>query len=310
MDVNPTNNWLLESPTATIRYQTMRDLLNLPPDHSDCRAAYEAIQTSGAVPAILNHQVDSGRWNYPQHYYTPKYTSTHWSMMLLEELLCDPEEPRFQAAIEFMLSASQPAVEKYQNSGFTCLWGNIIRYCVYGRKLADPRLQYMIDLTAKSLGSEKCKCDWNWQMPCVWGAARSIWGLISIPKTDRSATIDLAIQSGLEFVLENANLIIDNQSSQFEKKTHATWSKLNFPLFYQADVLFILRLLYQEDLLDHPLATKLINWIESKQKPNGRWQGSSPFRQRTYRDLGGPEETSRWVTLQATSILKKARNHA
>ncbi len=313
MDKNPLINWLLESPTASIRYQTMREILDLPADHSDCVAEYKAIQSSGPVPAVLNQQVENGRWKYPQHYYTPKYTSTHWTLMLLEELLCDPEEPRFQAAVEFMLSASQKEFKKYaqdQNSGWTCLWGNIIRYCVYGGKLADPRLQFMIDLTAKSLHSEKCKCDWNWQMPCVWGAARSIWGLISIPETDRSATVDLAIQSGLEFVLENVNLIIENQSSTVEKKTHSVWDKLNFPLFYQADVLFVLRLLYQIDQLDHPLAEKLINWVESKQKPNGRWLGSSPFRQRTYKELGGPEETSRWVTLQATSILKKARNHA
>jgi hypothetical protein len=291
----------------------MRELLDLPSDHSECQSAYEAIQSTGAVPAILNQQVDNGRWKYPQHYYTPKFTSTHWSMMLLEEFLCDPEEPSFQAAVEFMLSATQKEIDKYtqnQNSGFTCLWGNIIRYCVYGGKLADPRLQNMIDLTAKSLLTEKCKCDWNWQMPCVWGAARSIWGLISIPKADRSYTVDQAIQSGLDFVLENVNLIIDNQLSQVEKKTHSIWFKLNFPLFYQADVLFVLRLLYQEEHLDHPLATKLIHWLKLKQKPNGRWQGTSPFRQRTYKELGGPEETSRWVTLQAASILKKARNDA
>ena len=147
-------------------------------------------------------------------------------------------------------------------------------------------------------------------MPCVWGAARSIWGLISIPEADRTTTVDQAIQTGFQFVLENVNLIIESQPSQVEKKTHATWYKLNFPLFYQADVLFVLRLLYQEDTLDHPLATKLIDWLESKQKPNARWPGSSPFRQRTYRELSGPEETSRWVTLQATSILKKARKHA
>ncbi|PKO07101.1 MAG: hypothetical protein CVU41_03265 [Chloroflexi bacterium HGW-Chloroflexi-3] len=310
MDENPFINWLLESPIATIRYQTMRELLNLPSDHSDCQAAYKAIQTTGAVPVILNQQVESGQWKYSQHYYTPKFTSTHWSMMLLEELLCDPFEPRFQAAIEFMLSASQKEVEKYQDRGFTCLWGNIIRYCVYAGKLSDPRLQYMIDLTAKSLHTEKCKCDWNWQMSCVWGAARSIWGLISIPEPDRTATVEQAIQSGLEFVLETANLIIDNQPSNVEKKTHQNWYKLNFPLFYQADVLFVLRLLYQIDYLDHPQAVNLVSWLESKQKPNGRWLGSSPFRQRTYKELGGPEETSRWVTLQAASILKKAKLHA
>lgn len=310
MDENPLIDWLLESPSATIRYKTMRELVDLPSDHSDCQAAYAKIQTTGAVPAILNQQVESGQWKYSQHYYTPKFTSTHWSMMLLEELLCDPNEPRFQAAIDFMLSASQKEVEKYQNRGFNCLWGNIIRYCVYGGKLSDPRLQFMIDLTAKSLLTDKCKCDWNWQMPCVWGAARSIWGLISIPETDRSSLIKDAIQTGLEFVLENGNLIIDNQPSNTEKKTHQNWYKLNFPLFYQADVLFVLNLVNELDQLDHPQAVNLINWLESKQKPNGRWLGSSPFRQRTYKELGGPEETTRWVTLQATSILKKARLNA
>lgn len=307
MEENIIINWLMESPTASIRYKTMRELADLPSNHPDCQAAYAAIQTTGAVPAILNQQVEPGRWKYSQHYYTPKFTSTHWSMMLLEELFCDPDEPRFQAAIEFMLSASQKEVEKYQNRGFTCLWGNIIRYCVYGGKLADPRLQYMIDLTAKSLHSEKCKCDWNWQMPCVWGAARSIWGLISIPKTDRSTQIEDAIQSGLEFVLENVNLIIDKQPSNTEKKTHQNWYKLNFPLFYQADVLFVLSLLNELNQLNHTQAVNLLNWLESKQKPNGRWLGSSPFRQRTYKELGGPEETSRWVTLQSAAILRKAR---
>jgi len=291
----------------------MREILNLPSDHSDCQAAYEAIQTSGAVPAILSQQVQPGRWKYPQHYYTPKYTSTHWSMMLLEEFLCDPEEPRFQAAAEFMLSNTQKITEEYtqtQNTGFTCLFGNIIRYCVYAGKLEDTRLQSMIRLTVNSLHGEKCKCNYNWKKACVWGAARSIWGLISIPERDRSATVDLAIQSRLEFVLENVGLIIDHQPSQVEKKTHAIWFNLNFPLFYQADVLFVLRLLNEVDVLNHPLATKLIIWLESKQKPNGRWQGTSPFRQRTYKELSGPEETSRWVTLQAATILKKASLHA
>jgi len=81
-------------------------------------------------------------------------------------------------------------------------------------------------------------------------------------------------------------------------------------LFYQADVLFVLRLLYELDQLDHPLAAKQLSWLKSRQKSNGHWQGSSPFRQRTYKELGGPEETSRWVSLQAASILKKAGFHA
>lgn len=313
MGENSIIDWLLESPSASIRYKTLRDMIELPANHPDCLEAYKAIQTEGAVPAILNQQVEPGRWNYPLHYYTPKYTSTHWSMMLLEELLCDPEEERFQASVGFMLSSTHKQIEKYslnQNSGFTCLYGNIIRYCIYAGKLVDPRLQAMIDLTAKSLLNEKCSCEWNWQMPCVWGAARSIWGLILIPKSDRSNLIESAIQSGLEFVLENVNLILAKQPNHVEHKTHLIWNRLNFPLFYQADILFVLRLLFELDELNHPLAKNLLTWLRSKQKPDGHWQGTSPFRQRTYKELGDKEETARYISLQAASILKKARNHA
>ncbi len=313
MDKNSNIEWLLESPTATIRYKTLRDLVNLPVEHPDCQATYAAIQSQGVVPEILDQQVEHGHWHYPQHYYTPKFTSTHWSMILLEELLCTPEEPRFQAAIEFMLSATQKDISKYtqnHNSGFTCLFGNIIRYCIYAGKLADPRLQTMIDLTAKSLLNEKCNCEWNWQMPCVWGAARSIWGLILIPQSDRSTLIEEAIQVGMDFVLENVNLIIAKEPNSVEHKTHQSWSRLNFPLFYQADILFVLRLLFELDELHHPLAANLLTWLNSKQKPNGRWQGSSPFRQRTYKELGDKDETARWVSLQAASILKKTNDNA
>jgi hypothetical protein len=81
-------------------------------------------------------------------------------------------------------------------------------------------------------------------------------------------------------------------------------------LFYQADILFVLRLLFELDELNHPMAANLLTWLRSKQKPNERWQGSSPFRQRTYQELGDKVETARWVTLQAASILKKVGFYA
>ncbi len=308
MDESLVINWLLESEIPSIRYKTMLDLLQYSPEHEKCKRTYQEIQSTGPVPSILDRQVEPGQWKLAQHYYGPKYKSTHWSMMLLEELLCSPTEPRFQSAVEFMLSETQKLIREYsdtQNTGFTCLFGNIIRYCVYGGRFGDPRLQAMIDLTANSLFREQCKCDWNWQMPCVWGAARSIWGLISIPLADRSDQVQNAIDHGMNFVLKNVNLIIQNQVPEVEKQTHKTWSKLNFPLFYQADILFVLRLLSEMNEIDHPLAGNLIEWLRSRQKSNGRWQGTSPYRQRTHPEMGNPEETSRWVTLQATSILRK-----
>ena len=78
--------WLLNASTPAIRYQALSDLLNLPEEDHQVIQAKKEIDNSGAVPQILAKQIVPGQWPYLNHYYTPKYTSTHWSLMLLEEL--------------------------------------------------------------------------------------------------------------------------------------------------------------------------------------------------------------------------------
>ncbi len=82
--------------------------------------------------------------------------------------------------------------------------------------------------------------------------------------------------------------------------------KLNFPLFYQTDVLFALRVLDDLGALDRPGAQPALTWLAERRQKNGRWRGSSPFRQRTWRELGGREETDRWVSLQSAQLLQRA----
>ena len=90
---------------------------------------YRNIQSSIFIQQILDQQVIPGQWEYVNHFYTPKYVSTHWSFLLLEELLVDPKEPRFQKAIDFMVGKTHQEIEERlqsSDSGFTCLWGKIL----------------------------------------------------------------------------------------------------------------------------------------------------------------------------------------
>jgi hypothetical protein len=90
-------------------------------------------------------------------------------------------------------------------------------------------------------------------------------------------------------------------------KTSPLWRHLNFPLFYHADRLFVLRTLAELDLLDQPGAQPALDWLASLRSADGRWTGVSPFRQRTWTSLGDEQETWRWVSLQAARVLKAAR---
>jgi hypothetical protein len=83
---------------------------------------------------------------------------------------------------------------------------------------------------------------------------------------------------------------------------HPIWTRLNFPLFYQADVLFCLRVVRDLGALDRPGAQEALDWLDARRQKNGRWRGSSPFRRRTWPHMGGPEETGRWVSVQAAAL--------
>ncbi len=303
-------DWLLEAETPSIRYLTARDLLGLPDDHPQVTLARHAIMTNGIVPAIFAKQTPSGQWANEPSYYSPKYVSTHWSLLLLTELCVDPTDERFQRGIDYMLTATTQSTHrnfKLEGQGFSCLWGNVLRYVLYAGHADDPRTQVLTDYVVKDVMNENCRCRANSNYSCAWGVVRVLWALAAMPERRKRTDIQSAINQALHFLLDSFTLIEANYPIPDNGKIHPIWFKLNFPLFYQTDILFTLRVLAELDALDHPSAAAALDWLEAQRLPNGRWHGDSPFKQRTWRKLGNAEETARWVSLQSAVILQAAK---
>ena len=112
-----------------------------------------------------------------------------------------------------------------------------------------------------------------------------------------------AIDSAIHFLLEQYDPLQGNYPLHESGKVSPLWSRLNFPLFYQADLLLVLRSLAELSRLEAPGAGRVLEWLARRRGPDGRWKGSSPFRQRTWREMGDPEETHRWVSLQAALVV-------
>ncbi len=87
-------------------------------------------------------------------------------------------------------------------------------------------------------------------------------------------------------------------------KVHEIWSHVNFPLFYQADIPFVLHVAAELGALDHPGASPALAWLAALRRDDGVWHGTSPFR--TPRGLWDHGEIDRWVTLHAASVLDAA----
>jgi len=309
MDRHGFTNWLLDASTPSIRYQTMADLLGFPTDEPRLVHARQAILTTGAVPAILSHQTKNGQWHGERSYYTPKYISTHWSMLLLTEYSIDGRNAQFQQGVQHMLDVTTAELCQRLDTkslGFSCFWGNLLRYALHAGMLEDPRVQNDIHYTAVDLQDGPCRCVHNAGSPCAWGGVRGLWGLAAIPKAQRTPEANEAIARALEFLLASFRLSDANYPIPNNAAVNPIWFALNFPLFYQVDILFTLRVLDELELLDHPGARAALDWLEQRLGRNGHWPGGSPFRQRIWRELGDRADTDRWVSLQAALILKHA----
>jgi hypothetical protein len=295
--------------TPTIRYRALTDLLHLSQEDEQVTALRQAIMQEGPVPAILARQTETGQWAGEQSYYTPKYVSTHWSLMLLTELAVDGRDPRFQQGVDYMLETTAESLKdrlETDRMGFSCFWGNALRYAHRAGKLEDPRVAQIIHYASRDINEGHCRCEHNWHFACAWGVVRTLWGLAAIPKKQRSPAVNRAIETGITFLLDTFQLIEANYPTSDQGKVHPLWFKLNFPLFYQVDILFTLRILAELEVLDHPGAQPALDWLEGRRGRNGRWRGSSPYRGRTWSELGDRSETDRWVSWQAAAILKQA----
>lgn len=300
--------WLTSTRIPSIRYLTLRELLHHPPDSPEVVAAKSSIMNIGPVPEMLSQQTAAGHWSGEHSYYTPKYTSTHWSMMLLAELHADGHDARIQQGVSYMLDHTHEALSNCREGEvfhWTCLWGKMVRYAIVFGYQHDERVQELIPLLAESITNNACLCRYNGKIACAWGVVDSLWALAAIPEKDRSPQVNAAIKTGLKFLLQDYNLTQANYPNP-ANKVHPIWFNLNFPVFYQSDILFTLRMLMALNALDSGEVIPALDWLEAKRGENEHWRGSSPFRARTWRSIADKDEVHRWVSLYSALILQHA----
>ncbi|MCC6801502.1 MAG: hypothetical protein IT319_01360 [Anaerolineae bacterium] len=305
--------WLLDSPTPSIRYLTLRHLLDRRETDSDVQDARAEMRITGPIPTIFERQTPTGNWQGDPGYYGPKYIGTHWSMILLAELAADPDDPRLHRAVDFMLTITEhnymlesrfgASVSSPDRYGLTCFWGNLLRYIAHCNRTDDSRVERIVSYLVRNLLVGECACHINANLPCAWGAARALYGLAALPHP--SATVTAAIQRAVDFLLAPESHL-PRAEYPTPGKVHKLWSKLNFPLFYQVDLLFLLRVLGELDALGHPGAQPALTWLAQQRQANGHWRGSSPYGARTWRIPGDTQDTSRWVSLHAAIVMRQA----
>ncbi len=296
--------WLLEKRDPAVRALTLRQVLDRGPRDAELREAQQRAMSSPPISTILKRQRAEGNWPGTP-IYGPKYQGTHWSNLMLTEYGADPGDPRIRRAARYVLdalgdpkSAGMDWVFE-RDHGASCFVGNAVRYVSLAGYGTDARLEPLVQRLVRESKKFDAACWINGEDPCAWGYARLVWGLAALPEAARTREVERTLRRGVEFLL----------SYKLERGRYPTatepsylWRQLSFPLFYQADVLFVLRAIDAAGAIDDARAQTAIAWLLSRQDTRGRWAGRAPYADR----MPSKVDASKWVTLQVVTLLKHA----
>ena len=148
-------DWLLEDDgkNPSIRYLTPVNLLGKTPQDLNVVEARAKLMRIGPVPVIFSHQHPDGYWEKPGPGYSPKYTSTVWSVLMFAQLGADPEHPGVRDACDYILANARAKDGFFTATGTQagvvhCLQGNLVTALIELGCMDDPRLQEAVEWMA------------------------------------------------------------------------------------------------------------------------------------------------------------------
>jgi hypothetical protein len=317
--------WLLENDNPSVRYFTLRDIMERPENDPEVIKAKNDIMKTGTVPAILERQHIDGYWEDPKKFYTAKYKGTVWQLIILAELGSDGKNEKVKKACEFILKNSQDIESGGFSQSFStttgggrhsevipCLTGNMVWSLIRLGYLEDPRLQQginwitkyqrfddMIEEPPSGWPYDRYEICWG-RHTCHMGVVKTLKALSEIPENERSSDMKMTIENGVEYLLIHH---IYKRSHNLRRMSKPGWLKLGFPLMYQTDILEILGILTRLEYRDERMQ-EAIQALISKQNEQGKWKLENTFNGRFQVDIESKGEPGKWITLNALRVLK------
>ncbi|MBI2185286.1 MAG: hypothetical protein HYU39_10070 [Thaumarchaeota archaeon] len=303
-------DWLLPEDQPSVRYFTLKDLLDHPDDDPEVRATHESIAEKGWAAELLGAQNPMGFWESRKSLYSPKYTASNWRLIVLADLGLTNQNPQVRQTCELFLEEYSRSDGGFgrQTSHF-CITGNLARTLVRCGYEDDPRVKsafkWLADVQKKD-GGWHCFDSKKGTLDC-WEALSAFTAL---NKTRWTRQIKRSAERGAEFYLER---------SLYKEGTHRyePWFRFHYPVHYYYDLLVGLDILTALDYGADSRLEPALNILKEKRRLDGTWildavhpdigsganyslgDRATPFA------LEKTGEPSKWITLHALRVLKR-----
>jgi hypothetical protein len=331
--------WLLEESNPSVRYFTMRDILDKPEDSGDVLATEKAISKSVIVEKILGKQNSGGYWEKPYSPYLPKYKSSYWTVMVLARLGMDRTNQKVRKACEFLFryqhdeggfstetpaTASKeyeyrrkkgkelPSKKEFESSHIyenqlSCLTGNMAAALLRIGYTDDARVKKAIGWLVRIQNN-----DGGWLCPywkahakdkhgCFMGTICPMEAFSELPRYNLTEEIKKAISNGAEFLLIHRLFKAEHHNFNI---INQSWLELSFPWFGY-NILRSLDILTKLGYERDERMNDAIEILLQKRKTNGTWILENSPTGRMQANLETKGQPSKWITLIALRVLKR-----
>jgi len=335
--------WLLEFENPSVRYFTLRDILDYPDKDPEVMQARAAIRSYEKISTIFRRQKPEGYWGSAEQPYQPKYKSSYWQVMILGQMGLDKGDGRVRKACEHIFlfqldnggfstfkgegakreylsvkgralqrGAEPPpfetwAEQKIHEYEMSCLTGNVAAAMIRLGYASDERVRKALKWLVEIQND-----DGGWLCP-YWNAHiqdRHGCFMGTISPLDAFSELPAEYRtSEIEAAIESGvefllmHRLFRADHHQF-KVIKEAWLKLSFPWFFY-DILRGLSVVTKLGYSKDRRIDDAVQILLQKQDSDGKWILESTPSNRMQTDLEQKGKPSKWITLNALRVVKR-----
>lgn len=337
------SHWLLEKENPSVRYFTLRDILDYPDNSAEVVSAKESIRNYGKVAKIFSKQRPWGYWETAEQPYLPKYKSTYWQVIILSQLGLDRSDKRVRKACEHifqfqlaeggfstfkeegakkeyhsvkerMLKRGKDlppfdtwAKDKIRENEMSCLTGNVATSLIKFGYAKDDRVRRALKWLVNVQNA-----DGGWLCP-YWKAHIKdkhgcFMGTITPLDAFSEVPTELKTTEMRTAIEKGAEFLLMHRLFKADHHGYRvikkSWLKLGFPCFFY-DILRGLSVVTKLGYARDERINDALEILLQKQDAEGKWILEDTPSGRMQTNLEQKGKSSKWITLHALRVIKK-----
>jgi hypothetical protein len=296
-------DWLLKGDVA-IQFQTRRDFLDS--SEKELIKLQKKISEQGWGKAFLDRR-DSKTGLWGKGIYTPKWISTHYTLLDLKNIGLDPANSQYVESSKIILenlwyNKGKVRKERYQD---VCVSAMVLSMCCYA-KIESEKIGEIVDyLIDRQYPDGGWNC--NWQKGDTHSSVHTTLSVLEGIRDYKNGyeyrieELHQKVRDGHEFILSH-NVYKSHRTGEVMNKRMLM---LSYPTRWRYDILRCLDYFQSVNEKYDKRMDDAIDILVKKKRKNNKWPLQHKQPGLVHFDMESPGKDSRWNTLRALRVLKK-----